>query len=62
MKCISENNKDVKFYPPGAFSEIKLNDLSMNTQRFYHFDYKQLDLDEERNHHQKYKIKINRFS
>ena len=47
MKCISENNKDVKFYPPGAFSEIKLNDLSMNTQRFYHFDYKQLDLDEE---------------
>jgi asparagine synthase (glutamine-hydrolysing) len=46
MKCISENNNDVKFYPPGSFSEINLNDFSMDTKRFYHFDYKQFDQDE----------------
>ena len=47
MKCLTENNDNVQFYPPGSYSEIDLNDFSINTHKFYDFTYPQIELQED---------------
>ena len=47
MKCLTENNNNVQFYPPGSYSIFNLNHFDFKTCSFYNFIYKPIQLSED---------------
>ena len=47
MKCLTENNNNVQFYPPGSYSIFNLNHFDFKTYSFYNFIYEPIQLSED---------------
>ena len=47
MKCLTENNNNVQFYPPGSYSIFNLNNSDFKTHSFYEFIYNPIQLPED---------------
>ena len=47
MKCLVNLTDKVEFYPPGSYSIYRMNDNSMETTRYYHLNFPQIESSEE---------------